>query len=494
MNISFNEKIANDSGLLVILQSDKKLSPIVQEIDKKMSGQLSKILENDTFSFKDGSIVKIPSPVGINFEEVILVAVNTEKALTTYALETLGGKIVTAAAKFQGKKATVITSNIIGENEINATALIANGTLLKSWTFDKYRTQLKKKDRLQIKDWEFITEEATSAKAAFKSLEQITEGVFLTRQVVAEPPNIIYPKTLADKAKDLEKLGVKVEILDEKELKKLGCNALLGVGQGSEKDSYMAILRWEGAGKDEAPVAIVGKGVTFDTGGISIKPSQDMDDMKWDMGGAGVVLGLMRALAGRKAKVNVVGVMGLVENMPSGSAQRPGDVVTSLSGQTIEILNTDAEGRLVLADALWYTQDRFKPKAMIDLATLTGAIIISLGNEHAGLFSNDDELAADLLKAGNDVGEKLWRLPLAEAYDKDIDSIIADVKNIGSGRGAGSITAAQFLQRFIGKTKWAHLDIAGTAWDKKGRSLSQSGATAFGVRLLDKLITDKFEK
>lgn len=492
MNISFSEKINNESCLLVILQSDRKLTPLMQEVDKKMSGQLSKIINNDSFSYKDSSVVKISSPVGIDFEEIILIAVNTEKTLTANDLETLGGKIATATAKFQGKTATVITTGV-GKGRDEA-AYIANGVLLKSWSFDKYRTQLKKKDRSQIKNWEFVTEDASNAKNAFKPLEQVTEGVFLTRQVTSEPPNIIYPKTLAAKAKELEEIGVKVEILDEKELKKLGCNALLGVGQGSEKDSYMVVLRWEGAGKEEAPVAIVGKGVTFDTGGISIKPSQDMDDMKWDMGGAGVVLGLMRALAGRKAKVNVVGVMGLVENMPSGSAQRPGDIVVSMSGQTIEILNTDAEGRLVLADALWYTQDRFKPKAMVNLATLTGAIIISLGHEHAGLFSNDDELASNLLEAGQDTGEKLWRLPLAEAYDKDIDSKVADVKNIGSGRGAGSITAAQFLQRFVGKTKWAHLDIAGTAWDKKGRPLSQPGATAFGVKLLNKFIADKFEK
>jgi leucyl aminopeptidase len=252
----------------------------------------------------------------------------------------------------------------------------------------------------------------------------------------------------------------------------------------------LVILEWNGGAKDQAPVAFVGKGVTFDTGGISIKPSADMDDMKWDMAGSAVVLGLMKALAGRKAKVNAVGVMGMVENMPDGNAQRPGDIVTSMSGQTIEILNTDAEGRLVLADALWYTQDKFKPKSIIDLATLTGAMIISLGHEHAGVFSNNDDLVSQLLDCGKKTGEKLWHLPLHDAYDKDIDSPVADVKNLGSGRGAGSITAAQFLQRFVNKTPWAHLDIAGTAWDKKGRPLSAKGATAFGVRLLNQWVKD----
>ena len=285
-----------------------------------------------------------------------------------------------------------------------------------------------------------------------------------------------------------------MEVLGEAELEKLGCHSLLGVGQGSAKESKLVVMQWNGGKAGDAPVAFVGKGVTFDTGGISIKPAQDMDDMKWDMGGAAAVLGVMRALAGRKAAVNAIGVMGLVENMPDGNAQRPGDVVKSMSGQTIEILNTDAEGRLVLADALWYTQDRFKPTHMINLATLTGAIIISLGEEYAGLFSNNDELATSLNEAGLKVGEKLWRLPLAKAYDKQIDSVIADVKNIGNGRSAGSITAAQFLQRFVNETKWAHLDIAGVAWNKKAGDLYQAGSTAFGVRLLNMWVKKHIEK
>jgi len=320
----------------------------------------------------------------------------------------------------------------------------------------------------------------------------VVEGVYLTRDVVTEPPNVLYPETLAARCKELEELGVVVEILNEKKMAKLGMGALLGVGQGSVRESFLVTMRWDGGPKNKAPVAFVGKGVTFDTGGISLKPGPGMEEMKWDMGGSGTVLGLMKALAGRKAKVNAVGVVGLVENMPDGNAQRPGDVVTSMSGQTIEIHNTDAEGRLVLADALWYTQQEFKPQAMIDLATLTGAILIALGNEYAGLFSNDDTLSAQLISAGQASGEPVWRMPLGDAYDKLLNSDCADMKNIG-GRNAGSITAAQFLQRFVKDTTWAHLDIAGMAWSSKDRPTVPKGATGYGVRLLDRFVSDVYE-
>ena len=298
---------------------------------------------------------------------------------------------------------------------------------------------------------------------------------------------------MAKYAKELSKIGVKVDVLGEKEMTKLGFGALLGVGQGSVRESQLVVMKWMGGKKDEKPIAVVGKGVTFDTGGINIKPSNGMEDMKYDMAGSGVVLGLMQSLAMRKAKVNVIGVMALAENMPSGSAQRPSDVVTSLSGQTIEVLNTDAEGRLVLADALWYTQDKFKPQYIIDLATLTGAITVALGYEYAGLFSNDDKLCDMLTAAGTAVGEPLWRLPMGKAYDKDINSDVADVKNVGSGRGAGSITAAHFLERFVNKTPWAHLDIAGMAWDKAAKPLTGKGATGYGVRLLNEFLIKNFE-
>ncbi|MEQ1788982.1 MAG: leucyl aminopeptidase, partial [Rickettsiales bacterium] len=338
----------------------------------------------------------------------------------------------------------------------------------------------------------------TGSKAAAKpynTLEAVADGVVFTRNLVSEPANIINPETLAEQCKTLKKLGVEVEILDEEDMHKLGFGALLGVGQGSAIESYLVIMKWNGLGEKSktAPLAFVGKGVTFDTGGISIKPAGGMEEMKWDMGGAGTVIGLMKALAGRKAKVNVVGVVGLVENMPSGNAQRPGDVVTSYSGQTIEVLNTDAEGRLVLADALWYTQKHFKPKFIVDLATLTGAIIVALGTSRAGLFSNNDKLAEQLFKTGAKVGEEVWRLPLGDVYDKQINSDIADMQNIGKEREAGSITAAQFLQRFVNDVPWAHLDIAGTAWSKKDTDITPKGGTGYGVRLLNQLVEDYYE-
>jgi leucyl aminopeptidase len=328
-------------------------------------------------------------------------------------------------------------------------------------------------------------------------LDKVADGIFFTRDLVSEPPNVLYPETLARHARSLAKLGVKVEVLGIAQMKKLGMGALLGVGQGSVRESRLVVMRWDGGGRRgpgraSAPIAFIGKGVTFDTGGISIKPAANMGDMKWDMGGSAVVIGLMKALAGRKAKVNAVGVVGLVENMPDGNAQRPGDIVTSMSGQTIEVLNTDAEGRLVLADALWYCKERFKPKFMIDLATLTGAIIIALGHETAGMFSNNDVLAGRLAAAGKAVREPVWRLPLGEDYDKALKSTIADMRNIG-GRAAGSITAAQFLQRFVGKVPWVHLDIAGVAWSEKEAPTAPRGGTGFGVRLLDRLVADHYE-
>jgi leucyl aminopeptidase len=314
----------------------------------------------------------------------------------------------------------------------------------------------------------------------------------MAREFVNEPPNVLYPEEFARRAAQLRKLGVDVEILDVKAMTKLGMGALLGVAQGSVRPGRTVIMRWNGGKRGDRPVAFVGKGVCFDTGGISIKGAASMEDMKGDMGGAACVVGLMHALAARKARVNAVGAIGLVENMPDGNAQRPGDIVTSMSGQTIEIINTDAEGRLVLADVLWYVATKFKPKFMVDLATLTGAIMVALGTEHAGLFSNNDELAARLIEAGVETDEKLWRMPLGAAYDKLIDSQFADMKNTG-GRHGGSITAAQFLQRFVDNTPWAHLDIAGTAMGAPKTEINQSWGSGYGVRLLDRLVADHYE-
>ncbi|HJM59903.1 MAG TPA: leucyl aminopeptidase, partial [Alphaproteobacteria bacterium] len=332
------------------------------------------------------------------------------------------------------------------------------------------------------------------ARAAFKLAEALAEGVALTRDLVSEPANVLTPPVYAKEIRQLSRDGIDVEVLNEARLKRMGMGAIVGVAQGSQYGAHIVVMRWNGAGArgNKAPVAFVGKGVTFDTGGISIKPSAGMEDMKWDMGGSAVVVGLMRALARRKAKVNAVGVVGLVENMPSGTAQRPGDVVSSYSGQTIEILNTDAEGRLVLADALWYTQSRFKPRFMVDLATLTGAIIVSLGNYQAGLFANDEKLSRRLVAAGKAVAEPVWPMPMDDHYDKLIKSDIADMKNIG-GRGGGSVSAAKFLERFVNKVPWAHLDIAGVTWTKEGSELVPKGGTGFGVRLLDRLVADHYE-
>ncbi len=337
-------------------------------------------------------------------------------------------------------------------------------------------------------------------KKVFKSLIKESLNIYLgieeTRNLVTQPANILNPKKFVDEILRLKKIGLQIEILNEKKMKSLGMNALLGVGQGSSNDSYMAIMKWNGnKSSKEKPLAFVGKGVCFDTGGISLKPAKFMEDMKYDMGGAGTVTGLMKTLALRKAKVNAVGVVGLVENMADGNAQRPGDVVRSYSGQSIEILNTDAEGRLVLADAIAYTEDKFKPKFIINLATLTGAIVVALGNEYAGLFSNDDKLANQIQEVSLKDNEKAWRLPLNENFDKLMDSKIADMQNINYSGGAGSITAAQFLQRFIrNKTPWAHLDIAGMAWTKKNTEVTPEGATGYGVKLLNRLVREHYEK
>jgi leucyl aminopeptidase len=404
-------------------------------------------------------------------------------------------------------------------------ASFAMGMVLRGYRFGRYRTQEKEEDKPKLERVSLATGSVGDAKAAWAPMRAVAEGVFLARDLVSEPANVLNPETMAERCRDLEKLGVLVEILGPKEMRKLGMGALLGVAQGSDNEPRIAVMQWHGASggggngkKAKAttkPIAFIGKGVTFDTGGISIKAAGGMEDMKFDMAGGAAVIGLMAALAGRRAKVDAVGLVGMVENMLSGNAQRPGDVVKTLSGKTVEVINTDAEGRLVLADVLSYCQDRFAPAAMVDLATLTGAIIVALGHEHAGLFSNDDELAARIIAAGKNTGEACWRMPLGEAYDKQIKSDIADMKNVG-GRPGGSITAAQFLQRFVGRKEagaknggggnakggngapaphlpWAHIDIAGTAWTTKDLPAAPKGATGFGVRLLDRMVAAHYE-
>jgi leucyl aminopeptidase len=375
-----------------------------------------------------------------------------------------------------------------------AAADFALGLKLRAYKFDIYKTKKKEEEDKEVALLVRIAvEDVAGARAQMSRRDAVADGVTLARTLVDEPANVLYPAAFAERTKELEKLGVEVDILDEPAMDRLGMGALLGVGQGSTHESRLVVMRWNGAGNDKnTPLAFIGKGVCFDSGGISIKPAASMEDMKGDMAGAACVVGLIQALAARKAKVNAIGAIGLVENMPSGEAQRPGDIVKSMSGQTIEIINTDAEGRLVLADVLWYIQDKYKPLFMIDLATLTGAILIALGNEYAGLFSNDDELSARLVAAGTATGEKVWRMPLGPAYDKLIDSKFADVKNTG-GRNAGSVTAAQFLQRFVNDVPWAHLDIAGTGMSSPQTDINQSWGSGWGVRLLDRLVADQYE-
>jgi leucyl aminopeptidase len=372
-------------------------------------------------------------------------------------------------------------------------ATLAAGIRLRAYKFDRYKTKKKEGEETALRaNVSIAVGDATATRKAFVPNAHIVDGVITARDLVNEPPNILFPVEFARRAGQLRKLGVVVDVLDVGAMKRLGMGALLGVAQGSTQPGRTVIMRWNGGKRGDQPVAFIGKGVCFDTGGISIKPAGSMEDMKGDMGGAACVVGLMQALASRKAKANVVGAIGLVENMPDGNAQRPGDIVTSMSGQTIEIINTDAEGRLVLADVLWYVAKKFKPKFMVDLATLTGAIMVALGTEYAGLFSNNDELAERLIKVGLATGERVWRMPLGPEYDKQIDSQFADVKNTG-GRNGGSITAAQFLQRFVDSTPWAHLDIAGTAMGAPKTEINQSWGSGFGVRLLDRLVAEHYE-
>jgi leucyl aminopeptidase len=496
MKISFAKPASAFEGALVLtVLEGRRLGAIGQALDGESGGTLSRAMAKSRFEGKKDQTLLLHAPAGLKLDRLLLVGIGKGKSFDAKAAQALGGA---AVAQLQGggdSEATLAVDTVEG-SALSAAEIAANaafGARLRSYRFDRYRTKEKPEDKPSLKKVSVAVADPNAAKKAFQPLEAVAEGVFMTRDLASEPANVIYPESLAEQCKSLSEIGVEVEVLGEKQMKKLGMGALLGVGQGSERESQLVVMRWMGGVENEAPLAFIGKGVTFDTGGISIKPAANMEDMKWDMGGSAVVIGLMKALALRNAKVNVVGVVGLVENMPSGTAQRPGDVVTTMSGQTVEVINTDAEGRLVLADALWYTQDRFKPQFMIDLATLTGAIIIALGDQFAGLFSNDDKLADRLVAAGKAVGENVWRMPVEDGYDKQLKSEIADMMNVG-GREGGSITAAMFLKRFVNGVKWAHLDIAGVTWSKKDGAVAPKGATAFGVRLLDRLVADNYEK
>jgi leucyl aminopeptidase len=480
--------------LVVFAGEDGTLGEAVSErLGREGADLIAAAARAERFKGKPQTVLAIPAPRGLQVDRLIVIGVGGEKDRPKHDWRMLGGFV---AGKVSGRTATALLDLPGLEADADAVAEMALGARLRAYKFDRYKTKKKDNDadnggaatRLT-----FAVEEPAAARKAAKQIDGLATGVTLARDLVNEPPNVLGPAEFAERAVALGKLGVETEVFDDKALRKLNMRALLGVAQGSTRGARVVIMRWNGGKQNAAPVAFIGKGVVFDSGGISIKPGGGMEDMKGDMAGAACVVGLMHALAARKAKVNAVGIAGLVENMPSGTAQRPGDVVKSMSGQTIEVINTDAEGRLVLADALWYCRDRFKPQAMIDLATLTGAIMVSLGREHAGLFANNDALAERLLAAGKAVGEPLWRMPLGEAYDKIINSDIADMKNVGN-RWGGSITAAQFLQRFVKDTPWAHLDIAGMAWAEKDSAVVPKGATAFGVRLLDRFVADNYEE
>jgi leucyl aminopeptidase len=506
MKVTFTAPELPEQGVIVVgVLEDRTLTPSARKLNEALGGLLDRAMASGRFQGKKDQVLSLVAPGEGTLDRVVLLGLGKVAELNEVRMQAAGGKIYAVLAPEGVDAATVAVDGIDGcalAPDAMA-AEIAYGATLRSYRFARYLTKEKDEDKPRLAKLTVACADPGSAEEKFEPLEKVADAVFFARDLVSEPPNIIYPETLAAAAKTLTKLGVKVEILGEAQMRKLGMNVLLAVGQGSERESQLVVMQWHGAGKpkkngkgadeNDRPIAFVGKGVTFDTGGISIKPSAGMEDMKYDMAGSAAVIGLMMALAGRKAKVNAVGVVGLVENMPSGTAQRPSDIVTSMSGQTIEVLNTDAEGRLVLADALWYTKERFHPKFMIDLATLTGAILIALGHEKAGLFSNNDALARAIAEAGDKVNEQVWRMPLGEAYDKAIKSEAADMKNVGN-RAAGSITAAQFLQRFVGETPWVHLDIAGMAWTKEHRDVVPKGATAFGVRLLDRMVADSYEQ
>jgi leucyl aminopeptidase len=480
-------------GILVVFCDDAlKFGAATGKALGPAASIVKRAAETSDFKGKTGSTLDILAPEGIKVQRLIVIGAGKASAITEKDFLRFGGL---AAGKLNAgnTNVTILADLPDGAMKPDQAAAVAAGVRLRAYKFDRYKTRKKDGDNAPLRaDVSIAVDDVAAARKAFAPDAHVVDGVIIARELVNEPPNVLYPVEFARRASQLRKLGVNVEVLDVKAMTKLGMGALLGVAQGSTQPGRMVVMRWNGAKKGEQPVAFIGKGVCFDTGGISIKGAASMEDMKGDMGGAACVVGLMHALAARKAKVNVVGAIGLVENMPDGNAQRPGDIVTSMSGQTIEIINTDAEGRLVLADVLWYVAKKFKPKFMIDLATLTGAIMVALGTDYSGMFSNNDELAERLSKVGLETGERVWRMPLGPEYDKQIDSQFADMKNTGP-RNGGSITAAQFLQRFVNDTPWAHLDIAGTAMGAPKTDINHSWGSGYGVRLLERLVAEYYE-
>ncbi len=499
MKISFAEVKVPARGIVVVSAGAKnKLSRRAERIDKQVDGALSRAVAAARFTGKLGEYLAVLAPAGRKNTTYLIVGTGEAKKFGELEAQTFGAGVIRAVQSVDGTDAAVLAEAPSGASAqlADIAANLAYGARLRSYSFNKYKTSAvaanKNGKKKQVGRLTVMVSRPAVARRRFTPLSAVADGLDFSRDLVSEPSNIKSPKWMSAQCRKLSKLGVRVEVLGEAQMRKLRMRALLGVGQGSVRESQCVVMRWNGGARNAKTVALIGKGVTFDTGGISIKPAGGMEDMIWDMGGAGAVIGAMHALAGRKAKANVVGIVGLVENMPDGNAQRPGDIVKSMSGQTIEVINTDAEGRLVLADMLWYAQKRFKPDVMIDLATLTGAIMVALGREYAGVYASIDDLADRLVGAGRAAGEKLWHMPLDEAYDKQIYTPRADMKNIGP-RWGGSITAAQFLQRFTNGVDWAHLDIAGVAWSDSDRPLMGKGATGFGVRALDRFVHDNYE-
>jgi leucyl aminopeptidase len=497
LRLGFGPFAAPAKGVLVVFCGENlKFGPATSKAIAPAVDHVTRAARAERFGGKSGAALELSVPPGLKAARLVVLGLGKASALAPKDIVMLGGRAL-GKLPAGAADATVFAELPGGAMSAQQAADLAQGLRLRAYAFDRYKTRRKDDDehKPESRSLAVAVADAAASRKAYAARDAVAGGVWLARDLVNEPANVLYPEEFARRAQTLKKVGVAVEVLDEPALRKLGMNALLGVGQGSARASRVVVMRWNGGKKGELPVVFIGKGVCFDTGGISIKPAAGMEDMKGDMAGAACVTGLMQALAARKAKVNAVGVVGLVENMPDGKAQRPGDIVTSMSGQTVEIINTDAEGRLVLGDVIWYAARRFKPKFMVDLATLTGAIIVALGHEYAGMFANDDQLAERLAKAGEETGELVWRMPLAKEYDKLIDSKFADMKNTGGSRWGGAITAAQFIKRFVDdKTPWAHLDIAGTGFDSRQNDINKSWGSGWGVRLLDKLVAEYYER
>jgi leucyl aminopeptidase len=496
LKLSFGSFSPSPKGVFIAFCDEGlKFGPATRKALGSAADQVARAAKAERFTGKRNSTLELIAPEGIRAARLVVVGLGKTAELKPKDFLKLGG-LAMGKLPISASEATIFAEMPGGPMKSEQAADIAQGARLRLYAFDRYKTKRRDEEKAPTaRSVTIAVGDVAAARKAYEPRSAVSDGVVLARDLVNEPANVLFPEEFARRARTLKKLRVAVEVLDLKAIKKLGMNALLGVGQGSTRESRVVVMRWNGGRAGEAPVAFIGKGVCFDTGGISIKPAASMEDMKGDMAGAACVVGLMQALAARKARVNAVGLIGLVENMPDGNAQRPGDIVKSMSGQTIEIINTDAEGRLVLADVIWYAAQRFKPKFMVDLATLTGAIIVALGQEYAGMFSNNDQLADRLLKAGLETGELVWRMPLAPEYDKMIDSKFADMKNTGGSRWGGAITAAQFIKRFVDdKIPWAHLDIAGTGFDSRQTDINKSWGSGWGVRLLDRLVSDHYEK